>query len=80
MKASRLPPGKEKDNLLRRARLADMASQLDDWANSTRLAAAEVRPPQPPGMCRQSLPVALPVGPTPAQEVVASLPARSAEL
>jgi hypothetical protein len=33
-KASRLPPGKEKDNLFRRARLADMASQLDDWANS----------------------------------------------
>ena len=33
-KASRLPLGKEKDNLLRRARLADMASQLDDWANS----------------------------------------------
>jgi predicted LPLAT superfamily acyltransferase len=33
-KAARLPPGKEKDNLLRRARLADMASQLDDWANS----------------------------------------------
>ena len=34
VKASRLPPGKEKDNLLRRARLADMASRLDDWANS----------------------------------------------
>jgi len=34
VKASRLPPGKEKYNLLRRARLADMASQLDDWANS----------------------------------------------
>lgn len=33
-KASRLPPGKEKDNLLRRARLADTASQLVDWANS----------------------------------------------
>ena len=33
-KASRLPPGKEKDSLLRRARLADMASQLDDWANA----------------------------------------------
>jgi hypothetical protein len=30
-------------------------------------------------MCRQSLPVALPVGPTPAQEAVASIPARSAE-
>jgi hypothetical protein len=27
-----LPPGKEKDDLLRRARLADMASHLDDRA------------------------------------------------
>jgi hypothetical protein len=33
-KASRLPPSKEKDNLLRKARLADAASQLVDWANS----------------------------------------------
>jgi len=33
-KASQLPPGKEKDDLLRRARLADMASHLDDQANS----------------------------------------------
>jgi hypothetical protein len=33
-KASQLPPGKEKDDLLRRARLADMASHLDDRANS----------------------------------------------
>jgi hypothetical protein len=32
-KASQLPPGKEKDDLLRRARLADMASHLDDRAN-----------------------------------------------
>jgi hypothetical protein len=39
VKASRLPPGKEKYNLLRRARLADMASQLDDWANSPGLQA-----------------------------------------
>jgi len=33
-KASQLRPGKEKDDLLRRARLADMASHLDDRANS----------------------------------------------
>jgi leucyl aminopeptidase len=32
-KASRLPPGKEQDDLLRRARLADMASHPDDRAN-----------------------------------------------
>ena len=37
-KASQLPPGKEKDDLLRRARLADMASHLDDRA-APRLAA-----------------------------------------
>jgi hypothetical protein len=43
-KASQLPPGKEKDDLLRRARLADMASHLDDRA-TPRLAAAKVRPP-----------------------------------
>jgi len=29
-KASQLPPGKERDDLLRRARLADMASRPDD--------------------------------------------------
>jgi hypothetical protein len=33
-KASQLPPGKEQDDLLRRARLADMASHLDDETNS----------------------------------------------
>jgi hypothetical protein len=32
-KASQLPPGKEQDDLLRRARLADMASHPDDLAN-----------------------------------------------
>ena len=33
-KALMLPPGPEKDNLLRRARQADTALHLDDWANS----------------------------------------------
>jgi hypothetical protein len=33
-KASRLPPSEEKEALLKRARLADTASHLDDWANS----------------------------------------------
>jgi leucyl aminopeptidase len=36
-KTSQLPPGKEKDDMLRRARLADMASHPDDWANSPSL-------------------------------------------
>jgi hypothetical protein len=33
-KASLLPPGAERSDLLRRARQADTASHLDDWANS----------------------------------------------
>lgn len=33
-KAARSEPGPERDNLLRRARQADTASHLDDWANS----------------------------------------------
>jgi hypothetical protein len=40
-KASLLRPGAEKDNLLRRARQADTASHLDDWADSPGL-----RPPK----------------------------------
>ena len=32
--AALLSPGKEKDDLLRRARLADTASHLSDWTNS----------------------------------------------
>jgi hypothetical protein len=32
--ASKLPAGAEKDNMLRKARQADTASHLDDWANS----------------------------------------------
>lgn len=40
-KASQLPPSEEKDALLKKARLADTASHLDDWANSTGL-----RPPK----------------------------------
>ena len=33
-KASLLPPGAAKDDLLRKARQADTASHLDDWINS----------------------------------------------
>ena len=36
-KASQLPPGVEKDDLLRRARQADTASRLDEWVSSTGL-------------------------------------------
>lgn len=36
-KAAELRPGPEKDALLRRARQADTASHLDDWANSSGL-------------------------------------------
>ena len=32
--ASRLAPGRERDDLLRKARQADTASHLDDWINS----------------------------------------------
>ena len=33
-KASKLAPGPERDGLLTKARRADTASHLDDWANS----------------------------------------------
>jgi hypothetical protein len=33
-KASRLPPGPEQDNMLRKARQANTAFNLDDWINS----------------------------------------------
>jgi hypothetical protein len=33
-KASLLPPGEERTDLLRRARQADTASHLDEWVNS----------------------------------------------
>jgi hypothetical protein len=36
-KALLLPSGVEKDDLLRKARLADTASHLDDWAKSPAL-------------------------------------------
>jgi hypothetical protein len=36
-KAAAMPPGIVKDNMLRRARQADMASHIDDWAYSTGL-------------------------------------------
>jgi hypothetical protein len=32
--AARLPPGNERDDMLRRARQADTAAHLDEWANS----------------------------------------------
>ncbi|SDN26257.1 hypothetical protein [Afipia sp. GAS231] len=40
-KAVLLPPGAEKDDLLRRARQADSASHLDEWVNSP-----ELQPPK----------------------------------
>jgi len=36
-KAADLPPGNERDGLLRRARQADAASHLDEWVNSSGL-------------------------------------------
>jgi hypothetical protein len=35
--ADKLPPGPEREALLKKARQADTASHLDDWANSTGL-------------------------------------------
>ena len=32
--AAKLPPGIERDDMLRRARQADTAAHLDEWANS----------------------------------------------
>jgi len=32
--AARLPPGPERDTLLKKLRQADTASHLEDWANS----------------------------------------------
>jgi hypothetical protein len=40
-KASLLRPGVEKEALLKKARQADMASHLDDWASSR-----ELQPPK----------------------------------
>ena len=33
-RANTLPPGPERDGLLKKARQADTASHLDDWVNS----------------------------------------------
>lgn len=33
-RAARLPPGTERDEMLKRASQADTAAHLDDWANS----------------------------------------------
>jgi hypothetical protein len=41
VEASQLKPGPEQDALLKKARQADTASHLDDWANSPGL-----RPPK----------------------------------
>jgi hypothetical protein len=35
--AATLPPGPERDALMKKARQADVASHLDDWAHSPRL-------------------------------------------
>jgi hypothetical protein len=35
--ASRLPPGPEKDDMLKKASQAETASRLDEWANSAGL-------------------------------------------
>ena len=35
--ANKLPPGPERDELIRKASQADTASHLDDWANSPAL-------------------------------------------
>jgi hypothetical protein len=40
-KAVRMPPGPERDEMLKKVRQADIASHLDDWANSPGL-----RPPE----------------------------------
>lgn len=40
-KASSLPPGPEKDAMLKKARQADIACHLDDWANSPGLRAPD---------------------------------------
>ena len=36
-KAAKLRPGTERDDLLRKARQADTASHMDEWANSAGL-------------------------------------------
>jgi hypothetical protein len=39
--ADRLPPGRERDELLHKVRQADTASDLDEWANSPGLQPSE---------------------------------------
>ena len=41
LKATDMPPGIEREEMLRRARQADTASHLDEWVNSSGL-----RPPK----------------------------------
>lgn len=45
-KARRLRPGREQDDMLMRARHADTAAHIDDWANSPGLQFSEVGQPQ----------------------------------
>ena len=40
-KASRLPPGAEREAMLKRASRADTAAHLDDWINSSGLRTPE---------------------------------------
>jgi hypothetical protein len=43
--AEKLPPGTERDDMLRKANRADTAAHLDQWANTPELRAAEIRLP-----------------------------------
>ncbi len=43
--AARLPPGPEREALLKKARQADTASHLDEWVNSGGIATTEVVKP-----------------------------------
>jgi hypothetical protein len=46
-KASRLPPGVEREVLLNKARQADNAFNLNDWANSPGLQPPKLKDPGP---------------------------------
>jgi hypothetical protein len=41
-KAERMPPGPERDEMLKKVRQADVAADLDDWANSPGLRAPKL--------------------------------------
>jgi hypothetical protein len=44
--AARLPPGSEKQDLLRRARQAETAARLDSWITSPGLQPPGLQPPE----------------------------------